>query len=128
MTKAYADFAPYHALWRAVLMANVGLSAKAERKDAGSTTWAEARAAKAWIGSKDFHIVCALAGLDGSYVLDRIKAGKFRHKLTTKTPQKLTIDGVEYKSIKHAARELKVSRRTARKMDERDTPERRMMQ
>jgi hypothetical protein len=44
--------------------------------DASTTPWArrDRRDARAWIGTKDFHIVCALAGLDGSAVLDRYLA------------------------------------------------------
>lgn len=31
--------------------------------------------ARAWLGSKDFHIVCALCGLDAGYVLRRLEDG-----------------------------------------------------
>lgn len=36
------------------------------------------REAEGWIGSRDFHMVCALAGLDGAAVLARFRAGDYR--------------------------------------------------
>jgi hypothetical protein len=40
----------------------------------GPPSGAVHRTALLWFGSRDFHMVCALAGLDGSAVLDRFRA------------------------------------------------------
>ena len=32
--------------------------------------------ARAWIGTRDFHTVCALAGMDGHFVLDSYRSGR----------------------------------------------------
>lgn len=42
----------------------------------GPAKQAAIREAQAWIGSRDFFMVCALAGLDGAAVLDRWRAGR----------------------------------------------------
>jgi len=47
----------------------------------GSTARALRRQGDAWLrsGSRDFHWICSLAGIDGHALMQRYKAGKVRH-------------------------------------------------
>lgn len=66
------ETAGMRALWCAVLhqaLENaVGRGRVASRNPAHL-----ARQARAWIGSEDFHAVCALAGVDGGYILRKLR-------------------------------------------------------
>ncbi len=46
----------------------------------------EHAAVMAWIGTRDFHQVCALAGLDGRAVHDRLKRRMAEHRAGTFNP------------------------------------------
>ncbi len=61
----------YRRLWAAVLAENVRLAIR-PRRWPSSTLGREKldrRQSAEWIGSRDFHAVCALAGFDGEYVM-----------------------------------------------------------
>lgn len=58
-------------LWRAVLLEEfrTALTVGTGTGEHGQFTAPERDAARSWFGSRDFHMVCALAGLDGATVL-----------------------------------------------------------
>lgn len=58
-------------LWCAVLAAMWDLATRPCRRDSRS----EIEGAREWFGSRDFHMVCALAGFDGMAVLERYRGG-----------------------------------------------------
>lgn len=71
---AHIDTAACRALWRWVLASGLrdalGLAAAGHDK---ASPVAIRNNARAWIGSRDFHMVCALAGEDGSRVEARYR-------------------------------------------------------
>ncbi|MBC7154576.1 MAG: hypothetical protein H5U19_08195 [Rhodobacteraceae bacterium] len=52
-------------LWCAVLMEQIELALSPKRADRKS----EISAARGWLGSRDFFTICALANVDGAFVL-----------------------------------------------------------
>lgn len=63
------DVVACRALWCAVLEEQVNLAILNRNTD----NLAEVAAARRWFGSRDFYMVCALAGLDGAWVLGGIE-------------------------------------------------------
>lgn len=70
-TRDPGDWAKCRALWCSVLLSCVRDALKGNHVD--KSTVAQTYVATAgWIGSRDFHMVCALAGVDGVAVADRL--------------------------------------------------------
>lgn len=75
MTPA-AEIEPYRCVWRAVLaaaMRDIFAPSKWRGHGSGASADLIRHQAEQWIGSADFHRVCALAGLDGTKVEARVR-------------------------------------------------------
>ena len=81
MSVSPKDGEPERVLWAAVIAqaandAMPKLTPTFVRKgDAGL----DCKRARAWTGTSDFHLVCALAGLEGTWVLRKLRAGLSRY-------------------------------------------------
>ncbi|MGV6840589.1 MAG: hypothetical protein ACWA40_10390 [Planktomarina sp.] len=58
----------YRQLWCAVIHEQLTLATSALKKDSPY----EVAAARRWFGSRDFFMVCDLAGLDGDYIWENV--------------------------------------------------------
>lgn len=78
---------PERTLWQMVLLAGLqhalGKPLSYYEKPKGRARTFESY--RSWIGSKDFRIVCALAGIDADFILDKYHAGKIDVKMLNGT-------------------------------------------
>lgn len=70
------DVSACRALWACVLASCLkgAIADACQRADRGNFMGQGGAVSAHWIGSRDFHMVCALAGLDGIFVLDQVEA------------------------------------------------------
>lgn len=75
-------------LWLNVLIR--GLDDASGRLDGGNMAWngVNEKRAKEWIGSKDFHMVCDLAGMDADMIESGYRRGMFRGGITIDTAKR----------------------------------------
>ena len=66
------DAAACQRLWGAVLLTCIRSAIGASADEDNGNTYVSA-VPSGWVGSRDFHIVCALAGFDGQAVSDRVR-------------------------------------------------------
>lgn len=59
-------------LWQGVLLQALRDMFRTARSENGCTA-GEGLAARRWVGSRDFHMVCALAGFDGRRIEQRLR-------------------------------------------------------
>lgn len=69
--EGHDDAAHCRSLWAAVLAEQLRLASL--ERPTNFDRDLDIKTARRWIGSKDFHIVCALAGFDGVAVQERLE-------------------------------------------------------